>query len=728
MRRSKDVRFSFAGGQVDPEMADRGDVEAYYSAALELTNFQVDPRGPAVVRAGTAIIAELPDADRGARLVPFEFERVIQAYLLAFTDNRLRVFDDDLVATDIGTPFAGAILPTMDYTQQADSLVVTTGQADPQIVQRRGAADAWFIEALAYDSIHQFAFGVSYPPISITPSGLSGSITITASADWFTADDIGVWIRGNSGVARMTGYVDATTITADVITNFTSTLAMQPGEWSFDGRDIEITPATTFTPSDHKGPVIQVETDADVFEPWHVGAEIVGRDGVAEITQVIGPREADALVKVQFTTPAVRPWPFTLRKFDLHEPVFSKRRGYPVGVEFHQQRLYLVGTQGLPNWAFGSGVNDLFAFRQTLDVLDDEPVQAELSAGTLARAKTAVSADGLHFLTSNGVFSVRDQVITPQNFVPQRKINRPAKNVRPVELENAMVYVHEGGDGTGVTIQEVSYSEAIQAFASSDLTALAASVINDPVQMAVLDGAASNAATYLYAVNSDGTVAVLNSRREQQMTAWTQWRMDGAIKQVAVLSGQVYFLVERTIDGLARYFLEKLHESRQTDCSLVLTSPTPETAWSGIDHLEGKEVRMIGDGFDLGLATVQAGAVTTPRPVSELEIGLPIAWKLKTLPVVQAGRKPLAGSRHRLLDVTLSLRNARGMTVNGLPLSYRQLGSNFLNAPAEPFSGEVKTGTLGFAGGDRGERATVTVESNEPARVEIGSITATVAY
>jgi hypothetical protein len=54
---------------------------------------------------------------------------------------------------------------------------------------------------------------------------------------------------------------------------------------------------------------------------------------------------------------------------------------------------------------------------------------------------------------------------------------------------------------------------------------------------------------------------------------------------------------------------------------------------SGLSHLNGKTVSILGDGAVLPQATVSAGAVTLQRPCTVVQVGLPYESDLQTLPI-----------------------------------------------------------------------------------------------
>lgn len=71
------------------------------------------------------------------------------------------------------------------------------------------------------------------PTTTLTPSAVSGSsITFTAGAATFADTDIGRHIRSGTGIAVIKTYSNNTTVTANIVSNFSSTSAISSQSWS----------------------------------------------------------------------------------------------------------------------------------------------------------------------------------------------------------------------------------------------------------------------------------------------------------------------------------------------------------------------------------------------------------------------------------------------------------------------------------------------------------------
>lgn len=90
------------------------------------------------------------------------------------------------------------------------------------------------------------------------------------------------------------------------------------------------------------------------------------------------------------------------------------------------------------------------------------------------------------------------------------------------------------------------------------------------------------------------------------------------------------------------------------------TLDTPVTEISGLWHLEGEEVSILGDGNVMPRQTVVDGAITLPNAVTRAIVGLPFTCRAKTLPLIvpDAG---IEGKRKRVVAVMPRLINSRGL-------------------------------------------------------------------
>ena len=250
MARFVDFQTNFSTGELDPLLRGRVDLQQYNNALAKATNVIVQPQGGVKRRPGCRYIAELPNsgsesAANGVRLVPFEFS-VDDSYMLVFVHQRMYIVKDRVVVANINgsgnnylavSAVTSSMLDGLNWTQSADTLIVVHPDLQPiKIV--RGATDAdWTATTITFDSIPNYAFtlSVTNPAGTLTPSAVSGNITLTASSSVFSAASVGQYVNASpQGRARIVGYTSGTVVTAVTEYPFFSTGAIANGNWELE--------------------------------------------------------------------------------------------------------------------------------------------------------------------------------------------------------------------------------------------------------------------------------------------------------------------------------------------------------------------------------------------------------------------------------------------------------------------------------------------------------------
>jgi hypothetical protein len=252
MARFVSIQTNFSNGELDPLLRARVDLQAYQNSLEKATNVVCQPQGGIRRRPGTRYITSLPNsgaesAANGVRLVEFEFS-TSDSYMLCFTHNRMYIFKNKVLITNIngtGNPFlstsgvslTGARLSSIVWTQSADTLIVVHPDIAPvQIV--RGANDAtWTASAITFDSIpkHAFTLSVTNPSGTLTPSAVSGKVTLTASASVFSSGNVGQYVNAQpQGRAKIVRFNSATSVDAITEFPFFNTSAIANGQWELE--------------------------------------------------------------------------------------------------------------------------------------------------------------------------------------------------------------------------------------------------------------------------------------------------------------------------------------------------------------------------------------------------------------------------------------------------------------------------------------------------------------
>ncbi|AXO15660.1 hypothetical protein [Thalassospira indica] len=191
---------TFSTGELAPELWGRSDLSAYANGAARLRNVFIEPSGGVRRRPGIRLIDELPEP---ARLIQFEFNTE-QTYLLGFGEKRALVFEDGVETIWFETTFGVEHHDLLNWTQSADTLLVVHPDAKPVRITRTGDG-TWQTSLWAWRETNlrtsQPYYKFGDPAATLTPSGTSGTVTVTASMDVFVPGHVGtLWrIQGIEG-------------------------------------------------------------------------------------------------------------------------------------------------------------------------------------------------------------------------------------------------------------------------------------------------------------------------------------------------------------------------------------------------------------------------------------------------------------------------------------------------------------------------------------------------
>lgn len=233
------VQTNFTGGELSPKLKGRVDLARYQDSAETLLNCRPTLYGGVVRREGTAFIASTKDSTKQSLLVPFVFSRA-QAYILEFGDGYMRVYmDGGQVQSggspyEITTPYTEAMLPTLNYTQGADTMLLFHEEVPIYRMRRFGHTD-WRLEEAPFTVAPFDEQGVR-PDISLTLSAATVGInrTATASATYFLPADINRHIVVDGGLATITQVISTTQVRIDITYAFLAT-TYAAGLWLLDG-------------------------------------------------------------------------------------------------------------------------------------------------------------------------------------------------------------------------------------------------------------------------------------------------------------------------------------------------------------------------------------------------------------------------------------------------------------------------------------------------------------
>ncbi len=209
-------KTNFTAGEVSADLLGRTDLSAYDNGAMELKNVFISPIGGVRRRSGLRYI----DTAAGAvRLLSFAFNTE-QTYLFVLGDKFIRIYKNETLLQTLVTPWSGTEVKCLRWTQSADTLLLTHPAHPPKRITRQ-ANETFSLSDWQFDQdkdgrklcpFERFAAD----EITLTPSGTTGTITLTASADVFSDLHVGTRFRLQGGEVEITATQSATVASATV--------------------------------------------------------------------------------------------------------------------------------------------------------------------------------------------------------------------------------------------------------------------------------------------------------------------------------------------------------------------------------------------------------------------------------------------------------------------------------------------------------------------------------
>jgi hypothetical protein len=241
MPQATTIKTNFSAGELSPLMAGRVDVSKYANGAETFENFIARIHGPAQRRSGTYYVSELKSSANRARLLLFEYSTT-QAYVIEFGPSYVRFYRNHArvetvpgTAYEVATPYGAGDLADLKFTQSADVLYICHPSYMPRKLARLSDT-SWTLTAIDPQDGPYLPKDSSGKTITVTGSG---PYTLTASAALFAATDVGrdISIPQGSGHAwfRVTAFTSSTVVTATLKAGTapsSAATAFRLGAWS----------------------------------------------------------------------------------------------------------------------------------------------------------------------------------------------------------------------------------------------------------------------------------------------------------------------------------------------------------------------------------------------------------------------------------------------------------------------------------------------------------------
>lgn len=598
-RKSGLPQKDFSLGAIRPEGRERDDTDLVQTSVREAENAIILSTGALEGRPGFRFIQVLTGATDFFEINPDDG----LAYDLVPVPNGIEVYDE--LGNEI-VSFATAPWTTTEgiwCLPLRDNILLGAKDSPIQLLQYDDGL--WSFGAYGFDSL---AGGASAQPYwkfpsdaKIRPSALTGSITVTADEDIFTAGHVGLRFRYVNREFQITGFTDARNVSATVIQKLPPTQNVTVG----DASGFLVDEAVEADPSGAEGIITAVA--------GNVVTVLITKffEGVKTSDDLVAPNHKSSVSSVSTTTPAATTF--------WDEPMISAVRGYPGTAAFHTGRVIFADFPEIPDGFAASVIGTINNFEAGVN--DDDAIIESIGASRGARIKHLASAEDLIILTTKGPYYVQTRdgtPMTPTNFNPTPFDSFGCNDVQPVVVNDGVVFIGAGGESV---LACTLIGDVYKAWRVQVLSEFHQHLLKSPVRLGSTADDTDKPERFVFAVNVDGTAAVMrwDRRPGSETVGWTPWTTRGTFKSMTSIFGAIHALVERSINGVPTLFLERAETGTYLDCSTgftaaesvfitddygakLITDASERIIASGGDaiHLVGETVNVWIDRFNLG--------------------------------------------------------------------------------------------------------------------------------
>jgi hypothetical protein len=630
--------LSAASGELSELMFARRDFVRFQNGARKVRGFMVLPEGPVTRLPGTRFMG-FAHLDRPARLTAFVFSDE-DAVLLEWTDALLRFWrlgslvNSGMSPYTIATPYSAANLPGLRSLQSADRVYLVDGAQPPQRLSRFALTN-WTIEATPFKG-GPFAPRNIDTAIEVSVSGVTGAVSLAASAALFGAQHIGTlfqlfeidtsetpyWTADapatvndrayyNSRAYRIVGFDGQrglTGATQPVVTPGAPPTIANDNQlswtWVSNGNPLSV-PAWT------PGALLALG-DRRFFATGNVTAEVSGilvapsgsrttgvnppvhtegrwlsepggpvwealhdGNGIVRITGVSSTTAATGTVEKRLPDGLVG-----TPTYRWAEQAWSATRGWPGAIGGYGQRHIYAGTPTEPR-TFWTGV-----IGGTVDMTtgpnDDDGFSYILTAlpKKTGRIVSVVEAADVLFMGTTadeqvGRTTDADRAFARETAKFTSQSATGARRAEPVVIDGSPVFIDKSG--TRLVVMAVDGNTG--QLRPDDLTTIARHILSPGAQRIVYQ---ARPVPVIWAALDDGQLAGLTYIPAQQVIGFHRHDLGGFVEDIEVLpsddgtSEHLWLVIRRTLNGVTRRCIERMEHPF---VDLNGAAPPPENAW-----------------------------------------------------------------------------------------------------------------------------------------------------
>lgn len=405
---------------------------------------------------------------------------------------------------------------------------------------------------------------------------------------------------------------------------------------------------------------------------------------------------------------------------------------YPALNWFYEQRHFFAATPDAPNKIWGSQSTEYTNMKLGTGA-DNESLEFEIK--TAYKFLWVSSGDEITLGGSNAEFKLSanavNEALTPSNVRPSSQTKYGGASIPPVQIDNSVLFVQRGRRKIRrLALSPENSGSYSNVYVAPDLTILNSTITKNRIAKIV---STISPESIVWAIRDDGVLIGLTYAPEHEVYGWHRHPIGGvgaAVKDIAVASvisggqhDELWAIIEHTVNGSITQYIACMDEGLSDEDTIedsffidagVTKTGTGLTLVANLDHLEGEEVQILGDGAKQAPKIVIGGEITLDTAVDKVHVGLPYKSIIETLPI--EGGNPVGTSQgvlKRISEISLRLYRSLGFDIGDIygNLDTYYFGPGVMDEGSELFTGD--TAPSPFAG-SYDLQSKIRIEHGEP--------------
>ena len=609
------------------------------------------------------------------RLIPFEFNNQ-QTYILEFGNHYIRVrkHDNSIIDTlnnksyiDVASPYTTEDIENIDYIQKGDVLFLVDGNHSPKQLERYSESN-WQLNDYIFtggpfkeaneDIKGYFYYDNSYYYVKSSGYNFSNEdIGKTFNIEtYFKAQTL---FENNAGTGEKTSSVVLVGSSWSFVTKGTwsGKVTIQISDDNSNWRDYKVMSSTTANNNTEGSYNADLTGDFDDIVFVRIVTNLSHNSYFQYTFQSIGFYE-NISFKIESISTTTQAKIESVEGFDIGILYYANNKNsltnaeplqasaweegaYPKHITFYQDRLVFANSRNYPFTIWASETSNYYSFKIHSELVDSDSIQTNVVGDGLNEITALVSLMSLIAFTENGVFRTGIDVWNATgDFALTRQSRGGSSSVRPITIDNSCIYVKPTKDA----IKDFYYQYQIDAYAGDQLDILARDLFENKK---IKQLAFQEQDKTIWVLFEDGSMVYCCYMKEQEVLGWNEFETDGKVISIATIMSNFNDTLFLAIERNGQTFIEKLDRrfaSKEIQDQIFLDSAVVYTKGgeyfntiTGLNHLEGRAVTILADGFVIKDQIVTNGTISLTTFVQKAIVGIPYETKVETLDINYTG-------------------------------------------------------------------------------------------